>query len=254
MTRRMIISPFFLDQALPELMALQDEHSVLNIPELMGGSLQDRIACIHKPLAELVASAVRDGVFPASVSGDCCSAIAVLAGLQRAGICPLLIWFDAHGDFNTWETTPSGFLGGMPLAILSGLGDQMLPKALDMKPLSHEQIILSDARSLDPLESDLLSGTAVRHYPDPAALLSLDIKDTPIYVHFDTDILPSGIVPAQNYPEPGGPSLELMKRIFWKLKHSGRLVAASLSSWNPSLDTDGQSCRISMKLFKILTG
>ncbi len=59
-------------------------------------------------------------------AGDCVASLGVAAGLQRAGIEPSVAWLDAHGDFNTWETTPSGFMGGMPLAVLAGLGDQSI--------------------------------------------------------------------------------------------------------------------------------
>jgi arginase len=72
-----------------------------------------------------------------SIAGDCVATMGVLAGLHDAGITPTLIWFDAHGDFNTWETTPSGFLGGMPLAMIVGRGEQTMPHGWAGDPLPN---------------------------------------------------------------------------------------------------------------------
>jgi arginase len=81
-----------------------------------------------------------------SIAGDCCTSLGVAAGLLAAGIDPTLIWFDAHGDFNTWETTPSGFLGGMPLAMLAGRGEQTIVHGVGLKNLEESNIYLADAR------------------------------------------------------------------------------------------------------------
>lgn len=67
--------------------------------------------------------------------------LAYWPGLQRAGIDPNLIWFDAHGDFNTWETTSSGFPGGMPLAMIVGKGEQTMPEAVGLRDLPEGQVI-----------------------------------------------------------------------------------------------------------------
>ena len=147
MNNQMILSPFFLDEPLPELENLAQAGWVVNKPDLPGGEKQHRMSAIHRPLAEIARQAIEKGNRPISVAGDCCSAIGMLAGLQRAGLDPVLIWFDAHGDFNTWETTPSGFLGGMPLAMLVGKGEQSLLSALELKPLSEDRVVLTDARS-----------------------------------------------------------------------------------------------------------
>ncbi|NIS82127.1 MAG: hypothetical protein GTO14_18395 [Anaerolineales bacterium] len=93
------------------------------------------MSILHESLAARVAESVRDGSLTLSIAGDCCTTIGVLAGLQRADVSPLLVWFDAHGDFNTWDTTPSGFLGGMPLAMLAGIGDQTMPEAVGLRSI-----------------------------------------------------------------------------------------------------------------------
>jgi arginase len=189
-----------------------------------------------------------------SLAGDCCIAIPVLAGLQRAGIDPTLIWFDAHGDFNTWETTPSGFLGGMPLAMLVGRGEQRMSKAVGLRSLPEDQIILTDARDLDPGEGEAVAGSQITHLPDTAALLSYPLPDRPIWIHFDTDILRPEDASAMNYLTPGGPDVETLKAVFKDLAGTGRVIAVSVSAWNPDLDSDGKSRKVCMELLEILLG
>ncbi|MCK4489145.1 MAG: arginase family protein, partial [Anaerolineales bacterium] len=115
MKRRTILTPYFLDQGLPGLETLAEPDWIINQRELPEADLLTRISGLHSALAVQVEEALREGQLPVSLAGDCCTAIGVLAGLNRAERYPLLIWFDAHGDFNTRETSPSGFLGGMPL-------------------------------------------------------------------------------------------------------------------------------------------
>ena len=126
MSDRTILTPYFLDELRPAIadMAAPDWRVVQT--ELPPGERIERMGRLYDALAAEVAAAVAAGQRPVSIAGDCCAAIGVLAGLQRAGQQPTLLWFDAHGDFNTWDTPPSGFLGGMPLAMAVGLGEQTL--------------------------------------------------------------------------------------------------------------------------------
>jgi arginase len=236
MDLRFILTPFFLDQALPGLERLKETGWFLNKPALPEGSKIERISALHAPLAAQVTDALQEDQRPVSIAGDCLSAIAVTAGIQRAGMNHLLIWFDAHGDFNTWDTTPSGFLGGMPLAMLVGRGEQTLLEALKMKPHPEERVVFTDGRDLDPLEAEALGGSRVLHLPDVSQLLAYDFPDLPIHVHFDTDILDPEVAPAMNYLAPGGPGLEQLEVVFQHLAKTGRIMAVSLSSWNPGLD------------------
>ena len=90
--------------------------------------------------------------------------------------------------------------------------------------------------------------------PDRARLRHLPLPEGPLYVHFDTDILTSGEVPAQNYPVADGPTAELLGAVFEHLAESGRVVAASLSSWNPDLDRDRASEAICLAVYRRLLG
>jgi arginase len=248
MIPRFILTPYFLDQPLPGLEPLRDAEWVVNQPALPEASTQQRMAALHKPLAELVAVVLKSGELPVSIAGDCCTSIGVLAGLQRAGIQPTLIWFDAHGDFNTWQTTPSGFLGGMPLAMLTGRGEQTLMETVGTNPLPEDQVILTDGRDLDPGERESLAESRVTHLKKVRDLLNTKLPAEPLWVHFDTDVLDPAEAPAMNYLAPGGSSAEDLRAVFNFLAHTGQVVAVSLSSWNPEMDQDERSQRVCMDL------
>ncbi|MFV1999668.1 MAG: arginase family protein [Acidimicrobiia bacterium] len=195
-----------------------------------GAIAQRRMAVLYDELAEVVAERSAAIVY----AGDCLSVIGVLAGLQRRAIDPTLYWFDAHGDFHTWETTSSQFLGGMPLAMLTGRGEQTIPEHVGLTPVTDERVVLVDARDLEPLEDvavdrSHMTVTAVRDVATnrPAA--------GPIYVHIDVDVVDPQDLPAVNYPAPHGPSVREVRDAVSQLAATGRVVAVSVSSWNPAL-------------------
>ena len=184
----MILTMFFLDEPLPELEVLAAPDWIINKPLLPDGEKQQRLSALHKPLADFTQQIVLNGKLPVSIAGDCCTTLGMLTGLQRAGRDPALIWFDAHGDFNTWETTPSGFLGGMPLAMMVGREEQTMPKAQALSPLAENRVILTDARDLDPGEKQLIEESDVIHLPDVKNLLNAMLPNGPLYIHIDMDI------------------------------------------------------------------
>lgn len=255
MRSRFLLTPFFLDRAAPGLAHLVAADWEVNDPALPAGEVMARLAVRNAAIAPWVAEAVAGGGRPVSVAGDCVAAVPVLAGLQRARIDPLLIWFDAHGDFNTPETTPSGFLGGMPLAMLVGRGEQALCRAAGVRPLPEEQVILTDARDLDrPGEAKAVASSRLTHLPRVTALLECAASERPLWVHFDTDVLCPEDAPAQNYRAPGGPSTGELAEVFRHLRSGTRVAAVSVSCWNPELDAGGASERACLAVLAELLG
>ena len=251
---RTLLTPLFLDTPLSGLEALASPGWIVNKPAMPAGDLQTRLAAVHRALADLVVATLQAGQRPVSIAGDCCTGIGVAAGLQRAGLHFKLIWFDAHGDFNTPATTPSGFIGGMPLAMLAGRGDLTMPVAVGLSPLPETQIILTDGRDLDPGERELLNRSKVVHLADPAALIGYALGDDPLWVHFDVDVVALVDSPAQNYPAEGGPPATALKPVFEALGRTERLAAVSMSTWNPALDPDRRSEKTSMDLLRAMVG
>lgn len=254
MQNQFILSPFFLEKSLPaaERLALPDW--IINKPRLQEDGQMARMSIVHRHLADIVANTVKSGYRPVSIAGDCCTVIGVLAGLQRAGVNPYLMWLDAHGDFNTWETTPSGFIGGMPLAMIVGRGDQTLLQAVALTALAEREVILADARDLDPGERELLQQSEVLHVTDVASIPQLISSDQPIYIHLDTDVLDASEAPAMKYPVKGGPPLNVLREVVARLANTGRVVGVSMTLWDFEQDADRRTEHASMALLKAAIG
>ncbi len=253
MPDRLIVTPFFLDKPQPELEALAQPAGLINRPVMPEGDKLARLALLHGPIAAFVAETLGRGERPISIAGDCVAAIAVLAGLERAGLNPSLLWLDAHGDFNTWETSPSGFIGGMPLAMLAGRGDQTLVKASGLRPLAEERIVLCDGRDLDPGEALALAASKVRRIARPADLAGAFDAGSPLHVHIDADIVDPAEAPAMAYPAKSGPSAAALREALRALAAKARIVSISLSTWDPSLDRDGGTRTVCLSLLRALT-
>ena len=222
-----IAVPFFMGAAMPGF-AVPEPHMILD-PALPDGDPQQRMALLYRELADWVAEAESPVVY----AGDCVSTIGVLAGLQRRGTHPTLLFFDAHGDFHTWETSQSGFIGGMPLAMLTGRGEQSIVAGAGLTPLPDARVVLIDGRDLDPGEDEAVAAAGIGHRS--VAELTSNIPSGPLYVHVDGDVVDPTDMPAMNYPAPGGPSLEDVRQAIVQLAATGQVVAFSISSWNPAL-------------------
>jgi arginase len=252
MNNQFILTPYFLGEHSLELEALAQPGWRLNKPLATGNTLQERLSVRHQAIADFAAGAIGRGERPISIAGDCCTTIGMLAGLQRAGLNPVVVWLDAHGDFNTWQTSPQGFLGGMPLAMLVGRGEQTMVEAVGIRLVAEERVILSDARDLDPAEEQALAASDVHHLSDPRDLLTHPLLGEPFYLHFDMDLVNPNDAPAMSYRTPGGPSAAELRSIFRALAQTGRVAAVSVATWNPELDGNGQSRKVCMDLLQTL--
>ena len=237
MTNQFLLTPFLLHQHAPALSRVAQGDWKRNEPTLVGNAQPNRMIVLHRQISTFVSESIRGGNRPVSVAGDCCSAIAVLAGLQQAGLDPAVIWLDAHGDFNTAESTITGFLGGMPLAMMTGRGDQTLMRGASCRPVPDAQVLLTDGRDLDPAEAELLRISAVR-VVDPVGVVEALPPDQPLFIHFDTDFLNPADAPAMLYPTVGGPRLAGALALAAGLARTNRVAAVSVTAWDVERDAD----------------
>jgi arginase family enzyme len=121
-----------------------------------------------------------------------------------------------------------------------------------MKPIAEESVVFTDGRDLDPEEGEALAASNIVHLKDVNDLLGYDLPELPLYIHFDTDILNPATAPAMNYLADGGPDLEQIKAVFRYLAETNRIMAVSVSTWNPELDGDGYSQRNAMEALATL--
>ncbi len=236
-----LVTPYFFDEADAALQRAvpRGTEFALNDPGPPPDRAPASLARTHQGIAAFVEAAARAGDLPVSIAGDCGASLPVMAGLQRAGHDPVLVWLDAHGDFNTVETSPSGFIGGMPLAMMVGRGDPALARASGLAPVAEPDVWLVGARDLDPLERVALDGSQL-HRLEVAALEGLAF-DRPVHLHIDNDVIDAADVPANNYPVAGGPRLAETIARCSAFAARNRLCALSLSGWNGRLDRDGRT-------------
>jgi arginase len=140
----------------------------------------------------------------------------------------------------------------MPLAMIVGRGEQTIADGVGLSSLGERYVILSDARDLDPEEAKAVASSTVTHLTHLEMLLDAPLPSGPLHVHFDTDVIDPVLAPAMSYPAPGGPSPDTVKRVFHRLADTERICAVSVSAWNPKLDTDGWTHRLSMDLLGVL--
>jgi arginase len=182
----------------------------------------NRLALANGDLAKLVASERRGGSLPIGLLANCSSVVGMLSGLQHSGPGgrPLrvgLVFIDAHADFNTPETTLSGMLGGMPVAIAAGMGLTRMRLKAGLEPaLPARHIVEAGVRDTDPLEQDLLDRSEIqqlsvediRHRSENLHRQLQRLSDTTdaIYIHVDMDVLDPREVPGHPLTVAGGPS------------------------------------------------
>jgi arginase len=215
MTR--ILVPYHLDEHRPDL-DVPFPADVTVVVDLPDGDVWTRMAHLHEQVAQTVRAAA--GV-PWVMTGDCNAAAGVLAGLQRRGTDPAIVWFDAHGDVQTLETTSSGYLGGIALRFLLGYRPELVGDRLGLRPVPEDRVVLVDARDLDPPEVEYLAGARIRRQP----VTAIEPPDGPIYLHLDLDVVDPDDLPGLLFPAPGGPRMAEVMAGIATVVETGRVAA-----------------------------
>jgi arginase len=203
--------------------------------------------------ARLVAMARRNGDGALVLAGDDTAAIGVVSGLKQAagaGVAIGVVWVDAHGDFNTPETSFSGILAGMPVAIMAGLAGPLWRDAAGLAtPVATEHIILAGTRELDEKEEALIRSTDVRVVPASELCDGDDFAQAidrlvrccaQLYLHVDLDVLDPRFVPSASTPSANGLSVEELVTTMAKVLQTGKVAAVAISSLNPGAGARGE--------------
>jgi arginase len=248
MTRAPVIHvPYHLDERVPDLnVPFPAGTDVTEVTvDLPGADVWSRLAALYDRVAGAVERAARAGSLTTVVSGDCTVSIAVAAGLQRAGADPSVVWFDAHGDVQTLETTTSGYLGGMALRLLLGYRPELVADRLGLRPPPEERVLLVDARDLDPPEIEYLASARLNR-STVDKLSAADLPAGPLLVNVDLDVVDPAGLPGLRYPAPGGPDATAVLRAARAVLDSGRVAALHVAcTWHPGhTDPDGVRARL----------
>lgn len=254
-------------------------HSVRRVEAVLPEGFHHEVgaaAVLYRQVRDEVTEARAAGRFPVVLAGNCnAAALGTVAALSsKAGAASTaVVWLDAHGDFNTPETSPSGFFDGMALSVLTGGSWKAFAASLPgFAEVAEDRVLLVGARDLDPAERDLLAASEVVQLPaealrggeggrgDPVAaalaphLDRLAAKADRAYLHIDLDVLDPEEVRANSYAAAGGlrlaEALDLVEAVAAKLP----LAAGALTSFDPTADPTGRATDAAERLVLATAG
>jgi len=239
----------------PEMMSIIDQHA----------KYLHEIADACNKLALEVEKALEDGARPIILGGDHSIAAGSVSGLssfyKKQGSRVGVIWFDAHGDMNTPETTPSGNIHGMPFAAILGRGPEELTQIGGFAPkVEAEDCVLIGARSVDPAEAIALKASGVRvitmrdlDEKGMSAVMDEAIsrasrRTVGFHVTMDMDFVDPDYAPGVGTPVPGGPTYRESHLAMEKIADSGKMLSFELTEVNPVLDMENRTAELGVQL------
>ena len=218
---------------------------------------------IIRELANQVRNSKISNQFPLILPGNCNTCVGTIAGVgtEKTGV----IWLDDHGDFNTPETTLSGFLDGMGLSMLTGkCWKRMIEQVDGFKTIDEAYILLAGARDFDEDEEKSLRNSQIRlaHY-DQIRMKGVEETILPlltsirksvdrIYFHIDLDVLDPTVAPANHFFVPGGLDPDDVLSIIRAVKERFHIVAAAIAAYAPSYDEKGATIQAAFRFAKEL--
>jgi len=226
----------------------------------------NRMGLANGHLGNIVADTLKEGRFPIGLLANCNGLMGMLAGLQHSGPSsrPLkvgLVWIDAHADFNTPETTLSGMLGGMPVAVSAGLCLTRLRLQSGLDPaLPFSYIVMAGLRDVDPLEQELLDryrietiSAAELRQPSQKIVTQMErlsnLTDL-IYIHIDMDVLDPREVSGHSLTVAGGPTSRELAAALTKMFQFEKAAALGIASYPATRDGDRISLRAAYALIE----
>jgi len=227
----------------------------------------DCIIPMGRRIAGAVATSVQAGHFPLVLGGDHSLSVGSIRGAakhKKLGV----IWVDAHADFNTAETTPSGNIHGMPLAALCGLGDPRLVSLWDETPpiLDPKRVAVIGARDLDPGEKQNLreAGVMVQSMEQIDRMGMVNVLEKAIeqvgqdvdgiYLSFDMDALDPRHAPGVGTPVPGGLTFREAHLACEVVAQTGKLIGMDMVEVNPILDVQNQTAILAVEFIRSALG
>ena len=212
---------------------------------------------LQRRLATAVSDAAGRGEMPIVLAGNCNTAVGTLSGLgpRRHDV----VWLDAHGDFNTPETTIGGFLDGMSISMLVGdCWSRMTAGVPGFEPIPESAIHLVGARDLDPLERDRLGASEVRMFGPAGAAAALGAAlgaegaadARPVYLHLDLDVLDPSEAVINRFAAPGGLGAADVEAVVRAVGRRRRIAALAVTALDPSADPAGRGGTLACRLIE----
>ncbi|SDZ12910.1 arginase [Evansella caseinilytica] len=227
----------------------------------------EEVVKANQSLAESVADVIDEGDFPLVLGGDHSIAIGTLAGVAKKYENLGVIWYDAHGDLNTGETSPSGNIHGMPLAVSLGIGHPTLTEIGGYAPkIKPENIVIIGARSLDDGEKDLIHEKGIKVYTMheidrmgmtlvmEEAIKHVTRNTDGVHLSLDLDALDPQHAPGVGTPVVGGTTYREAHLAMEMLAERNIISSAEFVEVNPILDVKNQTAEAAVGLIGSLFG
>ena len=219
-------------------------------------------------VADEVRSALNDNRFPLVLAGNCnTSALGGAAGLRlwdpvgEVGV----VWFDSHGDFNTPEIDPLGFLDGQGLAIVTGRCWQSAARQVPgFEPVTDKSVMLIGAHDFDDDEGVALARSDIAHVTPSqirregvegalgAAIEAVAQRVTRVYLHIDLDVIDADYARANSYASPGGLEPDQLLEATSFVVDRLPIAAAGLAAYDPTMDGSGRLRGVATHLLDLL--
>jgi arginase len=239
-----------LDAGLAEAIENAGFDVIVDVVELPWGMWPSEVAsafALGREAGNLVANARQAGSLPLILSGNCMQA--AFAAVQGIAGPVSVFWFDAHADFNTPDTTTSGFADGTALAALCGRCWHAL--AGDTRVLERD-VVLIGGRDLDEGEEALLRASAVTRIAAnemPNGLRAVRERSwTPAYVHIDLDVLDPSVARINQFAAPNGVTTEQLQDAIGTIRELATVAAMSITAFDPAGDAEGTTSKIIVEL------
>jgi len=242
------------------------------IPEVVASREEVRhleaVRSVCAEVAERAAAVVSDGLFPIFLGGDHSISIGTVAGLSKAttGARTGVIWLDAHADFNTPASSPSGNIHGMPLATLTGRGHRSLVEIGGAgASVRAEDVVLIGLRSVDIEERNLLREAGAKVYTmkeidayGVARVVRRALKDLShldrVHLSFDLDALDPEVAPGVGTPVRGGLTYREAHLVMELINEAGIVTSLDVVEVNPILDVKNGTAALAVELVESLMG
>ena len=236
-----------------------------------GSYFKAEILKVCRELAQTTRSSLEGGSLPLILGGDHSIAIGTVSGVAahyRAQAQAIgLIWFDAHGDMNTPDTSPSGNIHGMPLAHLLGFGDRDLRHLLDFSPkINPQHTVLIGVRDVDRRERDMIRRSGIHIFTmrdiDEQGMASISRQALDIvndgtagfHLSFDVDGCDPSVIPGSGTLSPGGVSFREAHLLLEYCADSRQMLSMEVVELNPFLDQQNISAEHTVALIQSAFG
>ncbi|HUX47244.1 MAG TPA: arginase [Desulfosporosinus sp.] len=245
-----------------------EDHGNLEVPipetrEIKNKQLKylEEIVKVNEELHLKVAEAIKERVVPLILGGDHSLSIGSLAGMASSGRRFGLIWFDTHGDYNSLETTSSGNIHGMPLAVANGIGAKELTSiGGGQKKIREENTVIIGVRDLDPQEREMLHRSKITVFTmndiDQRGMKDVvnegiriaSLGTDGIHVSFDLDVIDPAVAPGVGTPVVGGVTYREAHLAMELIAESGLLMSMDMVEVNPILDYQNKTAELAVGL------